>query len=73
MKQYLGIFIIVLGALLLIVSYFADLVDLNIWNVGSLFLIILGIVTHILVNKLTWREFVSLIGTVILRIVKIIF
>lgn len=51
MKQYLGIFIIVLGALLLIVSYFADLVDLNIWNVGSLFLIILGIIAHIVVTK----------------------
>lgn len=51
MKQYLGIFIIVLGALLLIVSYFADLVDFNFYNVGALFLIILGIITHIVVTK----------------------
>ena len=29
MKKYLGILLIVLGALLLIVSYFADLVDYN--------------------------------------------
>lgn len=51
MKQYLGILIIVLGALLLIVSYFADMVDYNIWNVGSLFLIIIGIIVHIVQTK----------------------
>jgi len=51
MKKYLGIIIIVLGALLLILSYFADLVDFNFYNVGALFLIILGIITHIVVTK----------------------
>ncbi len=51
MKKYLGIILIVLGALLLILSYFADLVDFNFYNVGALFLIILGIITHIVVTK----------------------
>lgn len=51
MKQYLGILIIVLGALMLIISYYADMVDLNIYNVGALFLIIAGIVAHIVITK----------------------
>jgi hypothetical protein len=50
-KQNLGIILIVLGALLLIVSYFADLVDYNYYNVGALFIIIAGIVTHIAMIK----------------------
>ena len=51
MKQYLGILIIVFGALLLIVSYFVDLVDINIYNAGALLIIIIGIVAHILITK----------------------
>ena len=47
----MGIILIVLGALLLIVSYFADLVDLNFYNVGALLIIIAGIVTHIAMTK----------------------
>ena len=51
MKQNIGIILIVLGALLLIVSYFADLVDYNVYNIGALVLIIAGIVAHIYVTK----------------------
>lgn len=51
MKQNLGIILIVLGALLLIVSYFADLMDYNFYNMGALLLIIVGIVTHIVITK----------------------
>ena len=51
MKQYLGILLIVLGALLLIVSYFADFVDYNWYNVGALLLIIVGLIVHIQVSK----------------------
>ncbi|MBR4187569.1 MAG: hypothetical protein IKO60_01675 [Bacteroidaceae bacterium] len=51
MKQNIGIILIVLGALLLIVSYFADLVDYNFYNIGALVLIIAGIVAHIYVTK----------------------
>ncbi|MBR3857938.1 MAG: hypothetical protein IKM68_08185 [Bacteroidaceae bacterium] len=50
-KQNLGIILIVLGALLLIISYFADLVDYNFYNIGALVIIIAGIVTHIVITK----------------------
>ncbi len=51
MKQNLGIILIVLGALMLIISYFADFVDYNFYNIGALLLIIVGIVTHIVMTK----------------------
>ena len=50
-KQNLGIILIVLGTLMLILSYFADLVDYNFYNIGALIVIIAGIVTHIVVTK----------------------
>ena len=43
-KQNLGIILIVLGALLLIISYFADLVDYNFYNIGALVIIIAGVI-----------------------------
>ena len=51
MKQHLGIILIVLGALLLILSYVCSLEDYNFYNVGALLIIIAGIVTHIVVTK----------------------
>ena len=51
MKNFIGIILIVLGALLLILSYIADLTDYNWYQLICLLLIIGGIVTHILVNK----------------------
>lgn len=51
MKQNLGIILIVLGALMLIISYFCDLVDYNLYNIGALLVIIAGIVSHIVITK----------------------
>jgi hypothetical protein len=52
MKQNLGIIIIVLGALMLIFSYYPfDLVDYNFYNIGAFIIIVAGIVTHIVVTK----------------------
>lgn len=51
MKQYLGIILIVIGALMLIVSYFADLVDYNLYQLCALLVIIAGIATHIYETK----------------------
>lgn len=59
-KQNLGIILIVVGALLLIISYFAaklnlgffaDLVDYNWYQMFALLLIIAGIVSHIVIAK----------------------
>ena len=51
MKKFSGIILVVLGALLLVLSYFADLVDYNWYNVGALLIIIIGIIVHITVTK----------------------
>ncbi len=52
MKKNLGIIMIVLGALMLIISYFTDfLVDYNSYQAISLLMIILGIVAHIYITK----------------------
>lgn len=53
MKKYLGIILIILGALILGISYFVDLVDYNGVNGGALLLIIIGIVAHIQITKKT--------------------
>ncbi|MCR4592411.1 MAG: hypothetical protein K5672_04575 [Bacteroidaceae bacterium] len=59
-KQNLGITLIVVGALLLIISYFsaklnlgflAELVDYNWYQLIALLLIIAGIVAHIVIAK----------------------
>ena len=59
-KQNVGITLIVLGALLMIISYFsarfnlgflANLVDYNWFQMLALLLIIAGIVTHIVIAK----------------------
>ena len=52
MRKYLGIILIVLGALLLIVSYLTkELVDYNWYPILCLLLVIGGIITHIIVTK----------------------
>lgn len=51
MKKYSGICLIVLGALLLVISYLTELVDYNWYNFLSFFVIIAGIVTHIMMTK----------------------
>ena len=50
-KQYLGLCLIVLGALLLIASYVFSLEDYNFYNIGALLVIIAGIVAHIVLTK----------------------
>ena len=51
----LGLILIIIGALLLvlcaIVPPMADLADQNWYTVGSLVLIIVGLIAHILINK----------------------
>ena len=51
MKNYLGIVLIVLGALVLLVSYFAEWVDYNPVQFTGLGLIIAGLIAHILITK----------------------
>ncbi len=53
MKKYIGIAIIVLGALLLFVSYFAQLVDYNWVQFSGLGIIIAGLIAHIVVTRKT--------------------
>lgn len=50
-KQYLGLALIVLGALMLILSYVCSLEDYNFYNIGALLVIIGGIVAHIVLTK----------------------
>lgn len=50
-KQFLGLALIVLGALMLILSYVCSLEDYNFYNFGALLIIIAGIVTHIVITK----------------------
>ena len=52
MKKYIGIAAIVLGALLLVVSYLTgNWVDYNSVQILALLLIIAGIVGHIIITK----------------------
>jgi len=51
MNKYLGIILIVLGALMLIFSYVLSLEDYNFYNIGALLIIICGIIAHIYVTK----------------------
>ncbi|MCF0196251.1 MAG: hypothetical protein HUK03_03265 [Bacteroidaceae bacterium] len=52
MKKYIGIGLIVLGAILLIIGHFqGELVDYNWYTIPCLLLIIVGIVAHIWVTK----------------------
>lgn len=51
MQKYLGIPVIVLGALLLVLSYFMDWTDNNVLQFCSLGLIIVGLIAHIAIQK----------------------
>ena len=50
MKLYSGIIVAIVGAVLLVLSYFLDLVDYNWFQFLSVALIIAGIALHIFVN-----------------------
>ena len=47
----LGLLLIVLGAIILILSYAFSWVDYNWLNGGSLLLIVIGLIVHIITNK----------------------
>jgi uncharacterized membrane protein HdeD (DUF308 family) len=51
MKKYLGVLLIVLGAIVLLISYLAELVDFNPVQFSGLFLIIAGLIAHIFLTK----------------------
>lgn len=53
MKTYLGILLIVLGTIILVLSYILDLVDYNAVQGVGLLAIIAGLVTHIVLSKKT--------------------
>lgn len=54
-KNYIGIALVILGAVLLILGMlippFRDVLDYNLYTIGSLVLIIGGIVYHVIYNK----------------------
>lgn len=58
MKKYLGILLIVLGALVLLISYLStnfgySLVDCNPVQFGALALILIGLIAHISITRRT--------------------
>ncbi|MBQ8968972.1 MAG: hypothetical protein IJ064_04465 [Bacteroidaceae bacterium] len=53
MTKYAGIGLIVLGALVLLISYFAELVDMNPVQFTGLGLIIAGLIAHIIITRRT--------------------
>lgn len=58
--NYVGVIMVLLGAVLMILAMFvapmSDLSDQNWYTVGSLVLIILGIVAHVCINKYLSKE-----------------
>lgn len=54
-KKHLGIGLVVLGAALLILATIipplSNLLDINIYTAGSAFLVIVGLIVHIWMNK----------------------
>lgn len=53
MLKYLGIPVILLGSVLLVLSYFMDWTDNNLLQFGCLGLIIVGLIIHIAIQKVT--------------------
>jgi len=52
MTKYLGVLMIVIGTIMLVISYISqELVDMNIYQFGAMALIILGVVLHIVFLK----------------------
>ena len=51
MKKYLGILFIVAGAVVLLLSYLLELVDLNPVQFTGLGLILVGLIAHIFITK----------------------
>ena len=53
MKKYLGILLIVIGAIVLLISYLTELVDYNPVQFSGLGLIIAGLIAHIIITRRT--------------------
>ena len=51
MTKYLGILLIVIGAIVLLVSYFMEWVDINAVQFTGLGFITVGLIVHILLQK----------------------
>lgn len=51
MTKYIGILLIVMGAVLLLVSYLCELVDYNSVQFTGLGLILAGLIAHIVLTK----------------------
>lgn len=49
--KYLGLLLIIIGAIILILSYTFGWVDNNMLNGGALVLMIIGLIVHIILNK----------------------
>lgn len=49
--KYLGLLLIILGAIILILSYAFGWVDYNMVTGGSLLVMIIGLIAHIALNK----------------------
>lgn len=58
--NYVGVFMVLLGALLMILAMFVapmyDFCDNNLYTCGSLVLILLGVVAHVVINKYITKE-----------------
>ncbi len=58
--NYVGVFMVCLGAILMILATFVpamnDLCDQNWYTMGSLVLILLGVVAHVVINKYVTKE-----------------
>ena len=50
--KYLGLLLVILGAIILILSYTFGWVDNNMVNGGALVLMIIGLIGHIILNKI---------------------
>ena len=51
MKKNIGILMIILGAIVLVISYFMQWVDNNIVQFSALALMILGLIAHIVITR----------------------
>ena len=58
--SYVGVLMVLVGAILMILAMFAvpmyDCCDNNLYTCGSLVLIILGVVAHVVINKYITKE-----------------
>ncbi len=51
MGKYFGVLLIVLGAIILLTSYFMEWVDNNLVQFGAFGLMVVGLIAHIIIQK----------------------